>query len=580
MSGTRRSYTNTEDNHLAEFIALHNPDGVGRKGNKLYEELVNDPKARPWSKAHSAQSWRDRYVKNQDTFNPSIRRYIQKRKAEKKEKEKTEEERSPTRKRKRSLETTSPENTKVPRKIIKHESPRHETETEIPVSIPSASKSSLYPDISSLQTPQTIQTTKQPEPKKIMRRRQRTPDRDSGFCETSPSVSGSPRMLPRHLPRMSDGPFGNRLKVPRKVAASSDDEDVDDLRAEETSVPGHKAGRQPSIPLVSSQPKAQKMVLPSLVAARLASKKRAAIKAKAAEPPTAVQVKAPRSDVAGGSVKSYAALTAFNKPGESSRVTLDQPLQQKEARGLPPSDNDPFVVSAPIRPRIRRHTEIIPHIDLQTIQRRKSLPNSRISDQDVLLQRGISSMIADWSKTYHLTEACIRPVWQAFQDIRKTEKVLDSMRQAAEREMKKGISSFNHRRASGSRSKLKEELRIVPLSDDDEVDGAYEPPSQSRAGKFLKLSKRGMIEEAMERDQRRASGGRRRIASRLQSSPIKQETPSPPERLVPRWKIWGPKEDQVLRSLTPQDLSEGRKLQERFGVDMVLEKIHDVLFKN
>ncbi len=379
---------------------------------------------------------------------------------------------------------------------------------------------------------------------------------------------------------MADGPFGNRLKVPRKVVASSDDEDVDQLRVEETSgaLPDHKPRRQPSIPLISSQPKAQKMALPSLVASRLASKKRAAIKAKAAEPSTAVQAKAPRSDVAGASVQSYGALTAFNKPGESSRVKLDQPLQRNEERGLPSSDDDPFV--APIQPRTRRHTEVIPRIDLQTIQRRKSLPTSHLEDQTLLLQLGISSMIANWSKTYHLTEDRIRPVWQAFQDIRKTEKVLNSMRQAAEKEMRKGISNFNNRRASGSHSKLKEELKIVPLSDDDEVDGAYEPPSQSRAGKFLKLSKRGMIEEAMERDQRRASGGRRRIASRLESSPTKPETPSPPERLVPRWKTWGPKEDQVLRSLTPRDLSEGRKLQERFGVDMVLERIHDVLFKN
>lgn len=34
-------YTNTEDKRLVEYLALHNTDGVGRKGNKLYQELVN-----------------------------------------------------------------------------------------------------------------------------------------------------------------------------------------------------------------------------------------------------------------------------------------------------------------------------------------------------------------------------------------------------------------------------------------------------------------------------------------------------------------------------------------------------------
>ncbi|KAF9021583.1 hypothetical protein BDZ89DRAFT_1163685 [Hymenopellis radicata] len=45
-------------------------------------------------------------------------------------------------------------------------------------------------------------------------------------------------------------------------------------------------------------------------------------------------------------------------------------------------------------------------------------------------------------------------------------------------------------------------------------------------------------------------------------------------------EIWGAAEDQLLRALTPNVLADGTRLQERFGFDILVEKIHDMLFEN
>ncbi|KAF8918540.1 hypothetical protein CPB85DRAFT_1538509 [Mucidula mucida] len=42
-------------------------------------------------------------------------------------------------------------------------------------------------------------------------------------------------------------------------------------------------------------------------------------------------------------------------------------------------------------------------------------------------------------------------------------------------------------------------------------------------------------------------------------------------------EIWGAAEDEVLRALTPNYLEDGRRLQERFGFEILVEKIQEML---
>ncbi|KAI0806666.1 hypothetical protein C8Q74DRAFT_1362278 [Fomes fomentarius] len=74
----RIPFTERDDDYLAQYIAKYNPEMEGRKGNALYERLVED-KDKKWkfAKRHTAQSWRDRYVKNRDYFDTKIQRIIQ-----------------------------------------------------------------------------------------------------------------------------------------------------------------------------------------------------------------------------------------------------------------------------------------------------------------------------------------------------------------------------------------------------------------------------------------------------------------------------------------------------------------------
>jgi hypothetical protein len=46
MQSTRRPFTESDDEHLAEYIAKNNPEVPGRHGNKLYETLVENVSAR------------------------------------------------------------------------------------------------------------------------------------------------------------------------------------------------------------------------------------------------------------------------------------------------------------------------------------------------------------------------------------------------------------------------------------------------------------------------------------------------------------------------------------------------------
>ncbi|KAK0227679.1 hypothetical protein IW262DRAFT_1346720 [Armillaria fumosa] len=85
MSRTRHKYTQKEDEHLVEYLATQAIGFQDTRGNVLYKKLTEDLQTWPWAESRSWQAWRDRYVKNQDTFNISIKRYRKRAAMEKKD---------------------------------------------------------------------------------------------------------------------------------------------------------------------------------------------------------------------------------------------------------------------------------------------------------------------------------------------------------------------------------------------------------------------------------------------------------------------------------------------------------------
>ncbi|KAL5635789.1 hypothetical protein ACGC1H_004552 [Rhizoctonia solani] len=75
----RNDFTTEDDNNLARFIAKRIPDKSegGRTGNNLYKDLCERTDIYPWASAHTWQSWRNRYRKKQDYFDPIIDKYVQ-----------------------------------------------------------------------------------------------------------------------------------------------------------------------------------------------------------------------------------------------------------------------------------------------------------------------------------------------------------------------------------------------------------------------------------------------------------------------------------------------------------------------
>ncbi|KAF8638827.1 hypothetical protein AX17_001885 [Amanita inopinata Kibby_2008] len=70
------AYTSDDENHLIHYLATHNPDGKGRRGNALYRRLTDNADGQwSWSARHSWQSWRDHYVKNEAIMNKRIKIY-------------------------------------------------------------------------------------------------------------------------------------------------------------------------------------------------------------------------------------------------------------------------------------------------------------------------------------------------------------------------------------------------------------------------------------------------------------------------------------------------------------------------
>ncbi|KAG6854693.1 hypothetical protein C0991_002404 [Blastosporella zonata] len=78
----REAFTEEDDDNLARHIALRIPDATngGRRGDGLYRELDmaydEDPVEFAWVKRHTWQSWRNRFNKNMERFEPMIDRHV------------------------------------------------------------------------------------------------------------------------------------------------------------------------------------------------------------------------------------------------------------------------------------------------------------------------------------------------------------------------------------------------------------------------------------------------------------------------------------------------------------------------
>ncbi|KIK61216.1 hypothetical protein GYMLUDRAFT_73582 [Collybiopsis luxurians FD-317 M1] len=64
------TFTKDDDQFLVQFIARHNPDFRGRKGEILYKNLVQQRRS-----SHSWKSWQWYYIQHQDYFDPLVEKY-------------------------------------------------------------------------------------------------------------------------------------------------------------------------------------------------------------------------------------------------------------------------------------------------------------------------------------------------------------------------------------------------------------------------------------------------------------------------------------------------------------------------
>ncbi|RPD55682.1 hypothetical protein L226DRAFT_617072 [Lentinus tigrinus ALCF2SS1-7] len=79
----RAKFTQSDDQHLCEFLSvtIPYPEAGGRQGNKLWKKLVDDAVNVPelkWARRHPWMSWRERYKKNQERFDPIIDALVKK----------------------------------------------------------------------------------------------------------------------------------------------------------------------------------------------------------------------------------------------------------------------------------------------------------------------------------------------------------------------------------------------------------------------------------------------------------------------------------------------------------------------
>ncbi|KAJ3996271.1 hypothetical protein F5050DRAFT_1807883 [Lentinula boryana] len=65
----RTPFSSEDDAHLVKYLAEFNEL---RKGNKIYQQLVDDRDKFPWAKRHSWQAWRHRYIRDTVDFDRRI----------------------------------------------------------------------------------------------------------------------------------------------------------------------------------------------------------------------------------------------------------------------------------------------------------------------------------------------------------------------------------------------------------------------------------------------------------------------------------------------------------------------------
>ncbi|KAJ3913652.1 hypothetical protein F5877DRAFT_83591 [Lentinula edodes] len=65
----RTAFNPRDDAHLVKYLAEYNQ---GRKGNKLYHQLVDNLELFPWARRHSWQAWRHRYMRESADFDRRI----------------------------------------------------------------------------------------------------------------------------------------------------------------------------------------------------------------------------------------------------------------------------------------------------------------------------------------------------------------------------------------------------------------------------------------------------------------------------------------------------------------------------
>lgn len=73
---TRTAFSEEDDEHITRYLAKYNPDGNNRRGNGLWQRIVDNPKKFPWGSRHTTQSWRARYVKRSEKFDELVQARI------------------------------------------------------------------------------------------------------------------------------------------------------------------------------------------------------------------------------------------------------------------------------------------------------------------------------------------------------------------------------------------------------------------------------------------------------------------------------------------------------------------------
>ncbi|KAL0580024.1 hypothetical protein V5O48_001957 [Marasmius crinis-equi] len=68
-----KKLSEVDDMLLVSWLAKNNPDGSGRRGHQTYERLVEE---HPIGTGISSGTWRERYLRNREYFDPLIRQYL------------------------------------------------------------------------------------------------------------------------------------------------------------------------------------------------------------------------------------------------------------------------------------------------------------------------------------------------------------------------------------------------------------------------------------------------------------------------------------------------------------------------